>query len=92
MSARHWKLHAGRLVAGLIGVLLLGIVSGHPLAVLLTGSSLYLAWILFNSFRLFAWLQKGQGSPPESMGIWADICDRINKALGAKPGAPLAAK
>ena len=38
---------------------------------------LYLAWTVYNSLRLHRWLQSWDSKPPESIGMWADIFDRI---------------
>jgi two-component system phosphate regulon sensor histidine kinase PhoR len=34
-------------------------------------------WQLINAFRLYHWLQSWDNKPPESLGMWADIFDRI---------------
>jgi len=58
-------------------VLLMGWWFGH--LVLITGLFLllYLAWLFYNSLRLYGWLQSWDSKPPESLGMWADIFDRI---------------
>jgi two-component system phosphate regulon sensor histidine kinase PhoR len=58
-------------------VLLMGWWSGH--LVLITGLFLflYLAWLFYNSLRLYRWLLSWDAKPPESLGMWADIFDRI---------------
>jgi two-component system phosphate regulon sensor histidine kinase PhoR len=77
MTARSWKLHAGRLLAVALAVLLAGWLAGHPVVTVSVGLLAYLAWHLWNLWRLFSWLQKGGAEVPESWGIWADIYDRI---------------
>lgn len=77
MTARSWKLHAGRLLAAALAVLLTGWLAGHPVVVVSAALLAYLAWHLWNLWRLFSWLQKGGAEVPESWGIWADIYDRI---------------
>ena len=79
MPARPWRLHAGRLLLGLALVCLAGWLSGRMQTVLLASASAYLAWLVYNGFRLYAWLRNGTGQPPESVGIWADIFDRIHE-------------
>jgi two-component system phosphate regulon sensor histidine kinase PhoR len=79
MPARPWRLHAGRLLLGLVLVCLAGWLSGRMQTVLLAAGSAYLAWLLYNGFRLYAWLRNGTGQPPESVGIWSDIFDRIHE-------------
>jgi two-component system phosphate regulon sensor histidine kinase PhoR len=77
MTARSWKLHAGRLLASALGVLLAGWLAGHPVAVISAALLAYLAWHMVNLWRLFRWLQKDGAEVPESWGIWADVYDRI---------------
>jgi two-component system, OmpR family, phosphate regulon sensor histidine kinase PhoR len=77
MTARSWKLHAGRLLAAAVAVLLAGWLAGHPVVVVSAALLAYLAWHLWNLWRLFSWLQKGGAEVPESWGVWADIYDRI---------------
>jgi two-component system phosphate regulon sensor histidine kinase PhoR len=77
MTARSWKLHAGRLLAAALAVLLAGWLAGHPVVVVSAALLAYLAWHLWNLWRLFSCLQKGGAEVPESWGVWADIYDRI---------------
>jgi len=77
MTARSWKLHAGKLLASAIAVALAGWLSGHPAPVISLVFLAYLAWHLWNLWRLFRWLQEGGTEVPESWGVWADIYDRI---------------
>lgn len=77
MTARSWKLHAGKLLASAIAVALAGWLSGHPAPVISLIFLAYLAWHLWNLWRLFRWLQEGGAEVPESWGVWADIYDRI---------------
>jgi two-component system phosphate regulon sensor histidine kinase PhoR len=77
MTARSWKLHAGRLLAAALAVLLAGWLAGHPVLAVSAALLAYLAWHLWNLWRLFSWLQKGGAPVPESWGVWADIYDRI---------------
>lgn len=77
MRLRSWKYHLGRLTAGLLLAIVLGLVSGYP--VLLPGIFLlaWFAWQTYNSIRLYRWLQSWDGDPPESLGMWSEIFDRI---------------
>jgi two-component system phosphate regulon sensor histidine kinase PhoR len=77
MTARSWKLHAGRLLACAIAVVLVGWLAGHPVPVISAVLLAYLAWHMWNLWRLFRWLQEGATEVPESWGVWADIYDRI---------------
>jgi two-component system phosphate regulon sensor histidine kinase PhoR len=69
------------LILGIACVCLLGILAGRLGAFLAGAALVYLAWVHYNSFRLYAWLREGQGSPPESLGVWSDIFDRINELM-----------
>jgi two-component system phosphate regulon sensor histidine kinase PhoR len=77
MRPRSWKYHLGRLIAGLLLAIVLGLVSGYP--VLLPGILLaaWFAWQTYNSIRLYRWLHSWDEDPPESLGMWSDIFDRI---------------
>jgi two-component system phosphate regulon sensor histidine kinase PhoR len=77
MLKRGWFFHLIRLAIGSFLVLLTGWLSGH--FILITGSALtlYLAWQFYNSLRLYRWLQSWDNKPPESIGMWSDIFDRI---------------
>jgi two-component system phosphate regulon sensor histidine kinase PhoR len=77
MLRRGWTLHLIRLGVLASLALLTGWLSGHT--ILITGLflALYLAWTFYNSLRLYRWLQSWDNKPPESIGMWADIFDRI---------------
>lgn len=78
MIRLDWKYHLGFLATVFLLALLIGWWIGYP--VLVPGCILlgYLAWQFYNSLRLFRWLQSWDREPPESLGMWADIFDRIN--------------
>ena len=77
MLKRSWTFHLIRLGIFAVLVLLIGWLSGH--VILITGLflTLYLAWTFYNGLRLHRWLQSWDSKPPESIGMWADIFDRI---------------
>jgi two-component system phosphate regulon sensor histidine kinase PhoR len=77
MLIRGWTYHLLRLAVIAFLALLTGLWSGH--LALVTGIFLliYLAWQIYNSVRLYWWLQSWDNKPPESHGMWADIFDRI---------------
>lgn len=77
MLKRGWLFHLIRLGVVSFLVLLAGWLSGH--FILITGLflALYLAWQFYNSLRLYRWLQSWVNKPPESIGMWSDIFDRI---------------
>ena len=77
MLKRDWSFHLIRLGVVSLLALLAGWLSGH--FILFTGLflTLYLAWQFYNSLRLYRWLQSWDSKPPESIGMWSDIFDRI---------------
>lgn len=77
MLKRAWFFHLIRLGVVLSLVLLTGWLSGHLILFTVLALTLYLAWQLFNSLRLYRWLQSSDNKPPESLGMWSDIFDRI---------------
>lgn len=77
MAARSWKIHATRLLSAAVAVVLAGWLTGHLLPLLSAALLAYLAWHLANLWRLFRWLQGGDGAVPESYGMWSDVYDRI---------------
>jgi two-component system phosphate regulon sensor histidine kinase PhoR len=73
-----WSKEIWRLVALLGLALIIGFISGQPLACLLAALALYLGWHIYNIHRLAAWLSKpGKFHPPEGQGVWAEIFNRI---------------
>ena len=77
MNKPNWKNHLARFTAGAILVLLLGMWSGQLLAFVGVFLLMYLAWQFYNSLNLYRWLQAADKEPPESLGMWAEIFDRI---------------
>ena len=77
MNKPTWKYHLARFTAGLAVVLLLGIWSGQLLMFVGVFLLLYLAWQFYNSLSLYRWLQAADKEPPESIGMWSEIFDRI---------------
>lgn len=77
MLKRDWTFHLIRLAAVVIMALLVGWWSGHVLLALLMSLLAFAIWQFVNAFRLYRWLQTWDSNPPESLGMWADIFDRI---------------
>ncbi|HEY5776016.1 MAG TPA: phosphate regulon sensor histidine kinase PhoR [Xanthomonadales bacterium] len=77
MLIRGWKHHLLRLAAVAFLALLTGWWSGHLMLVMGLFLLAYLTWQIYNSLRLYRWLQSWDNKPPESLGMWADIFDRI---------------
>lgn len=77
MIKPDWTYHLARLFAGILLSLLIGWWFGQLLLVPGIFLLAYLAWQFFNSLRLYKWLQSWDADPPESLGMWAEIFDRI---------------
>jgi two-component system phosphate regulon sensor histidine kinase PhoR len=72
-----WTYHLTRLAVGTSIALLIGWWSGQLVMVPAIFLIAYLAWQFYNSLRLYKWLQSWDSEPPESLGMWAEIFDRI---------------
>lgn len=77
MLKRDWTYHLIRLAVVALVALLLGWWSGHLFLATTVFLLLGAAWQFFNTLRLYRWLQSWDSKPPESIGMWADIFDRI---------------
>lgn len=77
MIKPNWIHHLTLLAVGTLLALLIGWWSGYVILVPVIFLLLYLAWQFYNSIRLYMWLHKWHSDPPESLGMWADIFDRI---------------
>jgi two-component system phosphate regulon sensor histidine kinase PhoR len=77
MIQADWKQYLTKLMLGISMSLLVGWWSGHVILVPAVFLLLYLTWHLYNSIRLYKWLQSWDEEPPESLGMWSVIFDRI---------------
>jgi two-component system phosphate regulon sensor histidine kinase PhoR len=77
MLKRDWTYHLIRQGVIALLALLLAWLTGHTLLVFGLLLILYLGWQLFNGLRLYRWLQSWDDHPPDSLGMWAGIFDRI---------------
>lgn len=77
MIKLDWSHHLIRLVLAIALSFIIGWWIGYLF--LIPGLFLfcYLTWQVYNSLRLYRWLQTWDTDPPESLGMWADIFDRI---------------
>jgi two-component system phosphate regulon sensor histidine kinase PhoR len=57
--------------------LLAGWLVGHIALAMVVAGSIFLAWQVFNTWRLHSWLKNPQRNAPESHGIWAEIFDGL---------------
>lgn len=77
-----WGAALPRILAGLAGLLAAALLAGLVLGGFWQGLSLalagFLAWHLYNLYRLEQWLRQGPAlSPPESRGLWAVVFERL---------------
>jgi two-component system phosphate regulon sensor histidine kinase PhoR len=77
MAARSWKFHSSRALLVILLTLLVGWLAGHMALAVATGAGAFLAWQMFNSSRLYAWLKNPEQEVPQSHGIWAEIFDGL---------------
>ena len=75
---RTWKFHAGGLLLAGAGILIAGWALGHPGKAVLTTLTVYAMWHFINVWRLYFWVLNPDREMPASLGLWADIFDRIN--------------
>lgn len=79
---RHsWPRYLRLILAGIAGTTVIGLYFGYPLQGLLAGLSAYLWWTLIQARRLYLWLDHpdADADAPESLGLWGDLFDRLNK-------------
>ncbi|MGB5397352.1 MAG: phosphate regulon sensor histidine kinase PhoR [Gammaproteobacteria bacterium] len=57
----------------LLFVLFFGALSGHTGTLLLLALVSYLAWTLYNLYRLTRWLQSPSINTPETTGVWDEV-------------------
>jgi two-component system phosphate regulon sensor histidine kinase PhoR len=75
---KTWKFHAGSLLVAGAGVLTVGWALGHPGTAILAALAAYSMWHFVNIWRLYFWIQNPGREKPASLGVWADIFDRIS--------------
>jgi two-component system phosphate regulon sensor histidine kinase PhoR len=72
-----WSHHLIRLALAVALSFIIGWWSGYLFLIPALFLFCYLTWQVYNSLRLYRWLQAWDSDPPESLGMWADIFDRI---------------
>lgn len=77
MREPSWKRHVARLLFAAAAVIAIGAWSGHLLPLALAALGGYTLWLLGNMARLYRWLDGEASEPPESVGVWSDIFERI---------------
>lgn len=79
MPRRSWKFHLSRFVGGALLILLVGLLSGYLELVSVTALALYVCWQMVNIRKLHQWLDNSELEPPEGLGVWSDVFDRISQ-------------
>ncbi|MGM0812200.1 phosphate regulon sensor histidine kinase PhoR [Thioalkalivibrio sp.] len=73
-----WPMVYTRVALALLGMLVLGLLTGQWLLVFLLGALAALVWDWINLRRLERWLRLGRKlDPPKSVGFWGDIFDGL---------------
>lgn len=75
--SRNWRFHTGRLLLAGTGILTAGWAFGHPGKAILAALAAYAIWHFVNICRLYFWIQNPGSAMPASLGLWADIFNRI---------------
>jgi two-component system phosphate regulon sensor histidine kinase PhoR len=73
------KRHLARLLFVAAVVVGVGAWSGHLLPAILVALGAYTLWLTLNMARLYRWLDGDDQAPPESIGAWSDIFERIHR-------------
>jgi len=68
-----------RLVLLVLFVFLMGLMTGRWMLVIVVTLTAFSAWQIYNNWKLHQWLSNADQVPPESLGIWSDIFDQINR-------------
>ena len=74
---RNWRFHSGRLLLAGAAILTVGWTFGHPGKAILAALAAYAIWHFVNICRLYFWIQNSDSEMPASLGLWADIFNRI---------------
>jgi two-component system phosphate regulon sensor histidine kinase PhoR len=69
-------------IAGVSGI---AWIFDQPGKVILAALAVYVIWHLVNLLRLGSWIQNPERDPPRSLGVWADVFDRI-RSMEAQAG------
>lgn len=78
MAAGNWRVHTAKLLLTTVLVGFFGWASGHPGPVVAIAVSVFVAWQLYNQWRLYRWLRNPQDPVPRTTGLWAEIYSDIN--------------
>ncbi|GAB3110049.1 phosphate regulon sensor histidine kinase PhoR [Aestuariicella hydrocarbonica] len=77
---RGFSAEVERVIACTVVCVLLGLMNGYLAVTLIVGGALYMAWMMWQMYRLDAWLKNSRRlQPPDAGGIWGDIFDNITR-------------
>lgn len=79
MLGRYWRQHLFRIGVAAALVLALAAAFGYLLPAAVVLLVVYTGWLLRNMARLYGWLDGVEDDPPESVGIWSEIFERIHR-------------
>jgi two-component system phosphate regulon sensor histidine kinase PhoR len=77
MRAPVWKIHAGRTLFAVAGISAAGWIFGRPGEVILASLAVYATWHFIHIGRLYLWIRNPGHEIPVSLGLWADIFNRV---------------
>ena len=78
MKQRHWTKELSRIIFWLLLAAILGTLSGYLFECLFIVAVGYIIWTLWQVKRIDDWLRQSDVTdPPETLGFWGDICDRL---------------
>jgi len=79
---KAWSVEFARIIVVALAVLLIGTMTGHWVLACIIPFSLYVAWTLYQIYRLEQWIRLGAKNAfaPDAGGIWELIVQRIHRA------------
>ncbi len=76
-SKLNWISEARKIILVLIMAWVLGWIAGQPLLALTLALLALLAYSTLQLARMHKWLSEAKDAPPESVGLWGDVFDRM---------------
>lgn len=76
-SKLHWVSEVRRIILVLLAAWGLGWAFGQPLLALAIALLALLAYSTLQLTRIHKWLSEAKDAPPESVGLWGDVFDRM---------------
>lgn len=85
----QWRSELWRIVVTVAAALVPGLVIGAPFLVVSIALGLYLAWHLYQAYKLARWLRSGDpasGPPPPTGGAWSQVYHRVQSRIETLAG------